>query len=105
MTRNAKNPNTPRGDQVLDAAFARAKRIKDARRHAAQTGDHDPLIEARIADIAATHLVGIETLETRNSDRLDFHEVSVATLRQALRAAYLAGHSDALEFASGRPIR
>lgn len=85
--------------------FARARRIKDARRQAARTGNHDELIETRIADIAATHLVGVETLETRNSDRLDFHDVSVATLRQALRAAYLAGHSDALEFASGRPIR
>ncbi len=94
-----------RNTTAIEAAFARAKRIKDARRHAAQTGNYDELIEARLADIAATHLVGVETLETRNSDRLDFHEVSVATLRQALRAAYLAGHSDALEFASGRPIR
>ncbi len=94
-----------RNTMSFDATFARAKRIKDARCQAARTGNHDELIEARIADIAATHLVGVETLETRNSDRLDFHEVSVATLRQALRAAYLAGHSDALEFASGRPIR
>ncbi len=94
-----------RNTTTFDAIFARAKRIKDARRQAARTGNHDELIEARIADIAATRLVGVETLETRNSDRLDFHEVSVATLRQALRAAYLAGHSDALEFASGRPIR
>ena len=57
-----------------------------------------------LEQIAQQHLF-IDPLETQSSDRLDFHEVSVATLRQALRAAYLAGHSDALEFASGRPIR
>lgn len=33
-----------------------------------------------------------ETLETRNSDRLDFHEVAVWSIRDALAAAYEAGH-------------
>jgi hypothetical protein len=40
--------------------------------------------------IAHVHL-GIETLETRNSDRLDFHDVGVGCLLDALTAAFEAG--------------
>ena len=40
--------------------------------------------------IASQHL-GIETLETRRSDSLDFHDLAVWTLREALQAACLAG--------------
>lgn len=47
-------------------------------------------IHVTLARIAHTEL-GIETLETRSSDRLDFHEVSVESLRAALDAAYRAG--------------
>lgn len=43
-----------------------------------------------IAAIAASQL-GIETLEERKSDALDFHTVSVWTVKAALRAAYEAG--------------
>lgn len=43
-----------------------------------------------LARIAAKHL-WIETLETRKSDSLDFHEVAVWCLKDALEAAYLAG--------------
>jgi hypothetical protein len=46
--------------------------------------------QAELANIAQANL-SIETLETRNSDRLDFHEVAVASLKAALEAAYLAG--------------
>jgi hypothetical protein len=35
--------------------------------------------------------LGIATLETRNSDSLDFHDVSVWALKEALLAAYQAG--------------
>jgi len=42
--------------------------------------------------IAKTEL-GIETLETRHRDRLDFHEVSVASVKAALLAAFEAGRS------------
>ncbi len=35
--------------------------------------------------------MGIETLQTRNSDRLDFHNISVASLQDALQQAYKAG--------------
>jgi hypothetical protein len=40
--------------------------------------------------IAREHLC-IETLETRNSDSLDFHDVSVIGVKRALQAAYQAG--------------
>ena len=47
-----------------------------------------------IADIASQQL-RIETLETRNSDSLDFHDVSVWGLRTALLCAYEAGRKAA----------
>jgi hypothetical protein len=48
--------------------------------------------EQVLAEIAAT-ILGIETLETRNSDSKDFHEVSVWSLHDALAAAYEAGRN------------
>lgn len=39
----------------------------------------------------ARDVLGLETLETRNSDRLDFTELSVWQIRAALEAAYVAG--------------
>ena len=47
-------------------------------------------VTAELATIAR-EVLRIETLETRNSDGLDFHEVSVWGLRDALRLAYEAG--------------
>lgn len=39
----------------------------------------------------AQHHLRIDTLESRRRDSLDFHEVSVMELRDALEAAYSAG--------------
>jgi hypothetical protein len=39
----------------------------------------------------ARNVLMIETLKSRDSDSLDFHEVSVWALRDALRLAYEAG--------------
>jgi hypothetical protein len=50
------------------------------------TTDLDTLLER----IAQQHL-SIETLATRNRDALDFHDVGVASLKAALKAAYQAG--------------
>ena len=47
-------------------------------------------IDPIFALIAAKHL-NIETLETRHSDRLDFHDVAVWSVREALEAAFKAG--------------
>ena len=45
------------------------------------------------ADIAriAREILAVETLETRNSDSLDFSDQAVWTLGRALEAAYRAG--------------
>jgi hypothetical protein len=48
--------------------------------------------EQIIQKIAREHL-SIETLEERNLDRLDFHEVSVWAVKEALEAAYEAGRN------------
>ncbi len=44
-----------------------------------------------ILTLIAQKNLGIETLETRKSDRLDFHDVAVWCLRDALEAAFKAG--------------
>lgn len=46
--------------------------------------------DALILEIAQRRFF-LETLETRNSDRLDFHDVAVWALRDALAEAYEAG--------------
>lgn len=47
-------------------------------------------IDTILSLIAEKHL-NIETLETRNSDHLDFHEVAAWSVRSALEAAFKAG--------------
>ena len=47
-------------------------------------------IDLLLTQIALDHLF-IETLATRKSDSLDFHEVSVWGVKSALMAAYEAG--------------
>ncbi len=51
-------------------------------------------IDLLLSQIALDHLF-IETLATRNSDSLDFHEVSVWGVKSALMAAYEAGQQAA----------
>ena len=40
----------------------------------------------------ARDTLGLETLETRNSDSLDFHNQAVWAIKDALQQAYLAGY-------------
>ena len=47
-------------------------------------------LDQLLARIALEHLL-IDTLETRNHDRLDFHDVGVWCVKSALMAAYQAG--------------
>ncbi len=54
----------------------------------------DKAMEKLLQKIALDHLF-IESLETRNSDRLDFHDVSVWAVKSALLAAYEAGRQAA----------
>lgn len=52
----------------------------------------DELIE----QIARDQLM-IETLETRRSDSLDFHEVAVWNVKHALQLAFLAGKESTIK--------
>ena len=61
-----------------------------ARRKANPTAARDALI----FDIAQRRFF-IETLETRNRDRLDFHDVAVWAIRDALEEAFEAGRRSA----------
>ena len=47
--------------------------------------------EALLLEIATKQFHSIQTLETQNSDRLDFHDVAVWAIRAALEAAFAAG--------------
>jgi hypothetical protein len=60
-------------------------------------------IDKLFTDIAREHL-GIETLEERKSDRLDFHNVSVWGVERALSAAYQAGANDRTAAAAPDPV-
>ena len=51
---------------------------------------HDSRRHRAIVEVAAQHL-NLDTLDERGSDRLDFHDVSVGSIRAALEAAYTAG--------------
>jgi len=51
-------------------------------------------LDQQLQQIALDHLF-IDTLETSNSDRQDFHEVSVWAVKSALLAAYQAGQAAA----------
>jgi hypothetical protein len=42
---------------------------------------------------SAAMYCGVETLEQRGSDRLDFHDISVGSLKAALEHAYRSGYS------------
>ena len=48
--------------------------------------------EEEIGSIAR-RILGLETLDTQNSDGLDFHELAVWTIREALDAAFEAGRT------------
>jgi len=43
----------------------------------------------------AREILDLETLETRKSDSLDFHDMAVWEIRKALEAAYNAGRNAA----------
>ncbi|MAX27607.1 MAG: hypothetical protein CMJ19_24180 [Phycisphaeraceae bacterium] len=46
--------------------------------------------DATVNEIAQ-RILGIDTLQTRKSDSLDFHEVAVWNIKEALEAAFEAG--------------
>jgi len=50
----------------------------------------------RLSEIAR-EILDIETLETRYSDRLDFHDLAVWNVKRALEAAYELGRAAAFK--------
>lgn len=48
-----------------------------------------------VLKIAQAHFPQIDTLATRNSDALDFHEIAVWQLKAALEDAFAAGRASA----------
>jgi hypothetical protein len=52
--------------------------------------------DALVLDIAQRRFF-LETLETRNRDRLDFHDVAVWAIRDALEEAFEAGRRAATQ--------
>lgn len=57
--------------------------------------EHEVAVDKDLTSVAR-RLLNIPTLEARRSDRLDFHEVSVWQLRDALRLAHRMGRKDGL---------
>lgn len=55
-----------------------------------RTTQRDARRDRAITEAATRHL-GLDTLDARGSDRLDFHDLSVGAIRDALEAAYAAG--------------
>lgn len=49
------------------------------------------LIDDLLETIAKEQFTSVETLETRESDRLDFHDVAVWEIKEALKVAFFAG--------------
>lgn len=54
-----------------------------------------------IIELIAKSKLGIDTLKMRNSDGLDFHEVSASMLENALMAAFMAGCETGLNIKQG----
>ena len=58
--------------------------------------------DQQLQQIALDHLL-IATLETRSSDNLDFHDVSVWAIKAALQAAFDAGRNAAANPSQTQP--
>jgi hypothetical protein len=58
--------------------------------------------DQQLQQIALDHLF-VETLETRSSDSLDFHDVSVWAIKTALQAAFEAGRKAAANPSQTQP--
>lgn len=58
------------------------------------SAESSPALDAALEAIAKKQL-GVETLERRNADSLDFHDCSVWSLRAALMEAFELGRREA----------
>ncbi len=72
-------------DKTMRDLVTRQRRIEKA-----IAGNKDATIR-----LIANDVLGIETLDARKSDSLDFHDLAVWQIRKALEAAYEAGRKAA----------
>jgi hypothetical protein len=84
-------------DRLVDLDYHVVGHVRDTI-HLEVSGVEEPeqgdATDEVLRQIAAS-VLEIETLEVRGSDSLDFHEVNVAAVREALAAAYEAGRGSA----------
>ena len=80
-------------DRLIDMDYHVVGHVHDTI-HLEVSGVEEPeqgdVTDEVLQQIAAS-LLGIETLEVRRSDSLDFHDINVTSVREALAAAYEAG--------------
>lgn len=74
-----------RNTNLTPAAQAHNERIVAKARNSAAKRQEDSVQEI------AGKILGLETLETRRSDGLDFHDLAVWQIKKALEEAYKAG--------------
>lgn len=53
--------------------------------------ENQELLQKILTGIAQKNIPGVKTLETRNSDDLDFHDVAIWSIKAALEDAFIAG--------------
>jgi hypothetical protein len=53
--------------------------------------ENKELLNKILTGIAQKNFPGVETLKTRNSDDMDFHDVAVWAIKAALEDAFIAG--------------
>lgn len=75
---------------TFDQALEQLKNDYDAASDLEEGIDRTHIVTA-----IAKKTIGIDNLETRNSDSLDFYDINVANLKDALLAAYQAGRNSA----------
>ncbi len=67
-----------------------ATEMKNSKKQSTKPAAKANAMDAEIARIAS-QILGLETLDTRNSDGLDFSDQAVWTIKSAFEAAYNAG--------------
>ena len=60
------------------------------------------VLKAAAISAVAEDILGIKTLEVRNRDSLDFHDLSVASIYAELAAAYESGFHDSSSLYKGQ---
>lgn len=57
--------------------------------------DHEKMLAQSLAvNKIAFDFLGVKTFDVRNSDQLDFYDLSIGSIKAALDAAYEAGHTN-----------